>query len=206
MGGPAPALPQLPTIGQVGGAISGGLQGAGNAVIGAAQSFSGIGGAAQNAVQGFDTALSLSSTYGGQPGGYLYQAREYFTKSDENAASQYANNANVAASEAYNRGSIYQDFTGDSSLDPQTMAELKALYASGASSADIAAALNKARKGKGIYAVRQIRKNIQSLKADIPGRSQILSISKKQQQQQSQASNTLGSSNALAQAVTVGKK
>lgn len=74
------------------------------------------------------------------------------------------------------RSSLYNDALADNTLDAKTRQELADLYAGGTNSANIAATLSAARAGKGIYAVRKINQNQQTLAAAQPGRSQISNL------------------------------
>lgn len=188
MGGPPPSV-KVPTVSEIGGAITD-----------VAKDVTRLTGSGVSDVVGPPLGLNKA--------GIFYEAREYITKSNEKDRATTAYQRDEATSEAYNRSAVYQDFSNDTELDQQTQNELRALYASGATSTQIAEALNKARKGKGVYAVRKIKKNVQAIKADLPGRSQILSISKQQKQQRAQVQNstTVGTPNSLGQIITMGKK
>jgi deoxycytidylate deaminase len=77
------------------------------------------------------------------------------------------------------RSTAYNDALNDNTLDQASRQELVQLYQSGASSTQIAAQLNAAREGKGIYGVRRINANQQALQLAMPGRKQTLSLGKK---------------------------
>jgi len=83
----------------------------------------------------------------------------------------------AAAAESNARTQAYNAAIADQSIDPQTQAEIKNIYASGGSSADIAAHIAASKEGKGVFAPRRIAENESRLLTNQPGRRQIMNAS-----------------------------
>lgn len=76
------------------------------------------------------------------------------------------------AEENQRRLSAYNSTIDDTTIDAITKNEISDLYNRGASSGELSELINKARAGKGLYAVRKVDQAAKEIRADAPGRTQ----------------------------------
>lgn len=118
---------------------------------------------------GLATASSLKETVQDP----LLESFGMKTQAQKDAEAQ----AEAATAESNARTQAYNDALADTSLDPQTVSEVKNLYASGATSGEIASHIAAAKEGKGVFAPRRIAQNESRLLTNQPGRRQIMNAS-----------------------------
>ena len=76
--------------------------------------------------------------------------------------------------EASGRDKAYRDALEGKDIDSITRSEILKLHSSGGSFSELSTLIASAREGKGIFGIRKISEEKKMMKADRPGRSQLL--------------------------------